>query len=156
LAWTAIVARDDGDPAFADLGGLLLAALLGLTYINFMAVLVIWYGDVPERVQWFVARTHGPWPLFAWLALAFGSMAPILALFLGRWRKNPRALRLIAGIALCGIAFFDCYLVAPAFDVAALGAAFLALITIGALFIAFLAMPWARAPLRHWSAIHGR
>ena len=156
LAWTAIVARDDGDPAFADLGGLLLATLLGIVYMNFMAVLVIWYGDVPERVAWFVVRTHGPWPLLAWLALICGSAVPILALFLGRWRRSPRALRSIAGIALCGIALYDCYLVAPAFGGPALGAALLALVTIGALFLAFMAMPWARAPLRQWSAIHGR
>ena len=156
LAWTAIVARDDGDPAFADLGGLLLAALLGLTYINFMAVLVIWYGDVPERVAWFVVRMRGPWLMLAWLAFIIGSAVPILALFLGRWRRSPHALRLIAGIALCGIALYDCYLVAPAFGGPALGAALLALSTIGALFIAFLARPWARAPLRRWGAIHGR
>jgi hypothetical protein len=46
--------------------------------------------------------------------------------------------------------------VAPAFGGPALGAALLALVTNGALFLAFLAMPWARAPLRQWSAIHGR
>lgn len=156
LAWAAIVARDDGDPAFADLGGLLLAALLGLTYTNFMALLVIWYGDEPERVFWFVQRTHGPWPLFAWLAVIFGAVAPVFSLFLGHWRSNPRALRFIGIIALAGLAFYDAYLVAPAFDVLALGAAFVALIAIGALFVAFLPMAWAQAPLRRWRLVHGR
>jgi hypothetical protein len=156
LAWTAITARDDGDPAFADIGGLLLAALLGLTYINYMAVLVIWYGDVPERVLWFVERTQGPWPLIAWLAFVFGAVAPVFSLLLGRWRKNPRALRAIGTVALIGIALYEAYLVAPAFNVLALGAAAVALIAVGALFVAFLGMPWARAPLRRWRLIHGR
>ena len=156
LAFTAIVARDDCDPAFADLGGLMLAALLGLVYVNFMALLIVWYGDVPERVEWFVDRTHGPWPALALLAFLLGSVVPIFALFLGRWRASPRALRVIGVIALAGIALFDAYLVAPAFGPLALGAAVLAAIAIGALLVAFLAMPWAQAPLRHWRMRHGR
>jgi hypothetical protein len=150
------VARDDGDPAFADIGGLLLATLLGLAYINFMALLIIWYGDLPERVFWFTERAHGPWLPIAWLAFLFGSVVPIFALFLGRWRRDPRALRLIGVIALAGIALFEAYLIAPAFGSGSLGAAAVALIAIGALFVAFLAMPWARAPLRRWRTLHGR
>jgi len=156
LAVTAIMARDDGDAAFADLGGLLLAALLGLTYVNFMALLILWYGDVPERVSWFVDRTHGTWLAIAVLAFLFGSIIPIFSLFIGRWRKSPRALRIIGVIALAGIALFDAYLVVPAFGPLALGATALATIAIGALLIAFLAMPWAQAPLRHWRMRHGR
>jgi len=156
LAVTAIMARDDGDAAFADLGGLLLAALLGLTYVNFMALLIVWYGDVPERVSCFVDRTQGTWLALAVLAFLFGSIIPIFSLFLERWRKNPRALRVIGVIALVGLALFDAYLVAPAYGPLALGAAALALIAIGALLTAFLAMPWARAPLRQWRMRHGR
>jgi len=156
LAVTAIMARDDGDAVFADLGGLLLAALLGLVYVNFMALLIVWYGDVPDRVQWFVTRTQGPWLALAVLAFLFGSILPIFSLFLGRLRRSPRALRIIGLIALIGIALFDVYLVAPAFGLLALGAAALALIAIGALLVAFLAMPWTQAPLRQWRMRHGR
>jgi len=156
LAFTAIVARDDGDAAFADLGGLLLAALLGLVYVNFMALLIVWYGDVPERVQWFITRTQGPWLALAVLAFVFGSILPIFSLFFGRWRRSPRALRIIGVIALVGLALFDAYLVAPAYGPIALAAAVLALIAIGALLVAFLAMPWAQAPVRHWRMRHGR
>ncbi|MGN6570238.1 MAG: hypothetical protein ACTHLO_02360 [Pseudolabrys sp.] len=156
LAWTAIVARDNGDPAFGDLGGLLLAALLGLTYVNFMALLIVWYGDVPERVNWFVERTHALWIAFAVLAFLLVSVVPIFALFLGRWRRSPRALRPIAVVVLAGLALFDIYLVVPAFDPLALGAAAVAIVAIGALLVAFLAMPWARAPLRQWRMRHGR
>jgi hypothetical protein len=156
LAWTAIVARDDGDPAFADLGGLLLAALLGLTYVNFMALLIVWYGDVPERVQWFVTRTQAPWTLVSVLAFLLGSIVPVFSLFLGRWRRSPRALRVISFVALIGLLLFDAVLVAPAFDPLALGAAAVAVIAIGALLVAFLAMPWAQAPLRHGRMRHGR
>jgi hypothetical protein len=156
LAFTAVVARDDGDPAFADLGGLLLAALLGLVYINFMALLIVWYGDLPGRVFWFVARTQGPWLLIAWLAFIFGAVAPVFALLLGRLRRDPAALRAIGAITLLGLALFYIYLVGPAFGALSIAAAALALIAIGALFVAFLAMPWALAPLRRWRMRHGR
>jgi hypothetical protein len=156
LAWTAIVARDDGDPAFADLGGLMLAALLGLTYVNFMALLIVWYGDLPERVHWFVTRTQTPWTALAVAAFLLGSVVPVLSLFLGRWRRSPRALRVIGAVALVGIALFDAVLVAPAFGPLAIAAAAIAAIAIGALLVAFLAMPWAHGPLRHWRMRHGR
>jgi len=156
LAFTAIAARDDGDPAFGDLGGLMLAALLGLTYVNFMALLIVWYGDLPERVQWFVDRTQAPWTVLAVLAFMLGAIIPILALFLSRWRRSPQALRAIGLIALTGIALFDACLVGPAFDPLALGAAAVAAIAIGALLVAFMATPWAQSPLRHWRARHGR
>jgi len=156
LAWAAITARDDGDPAFGDIGGLLLATLLGLVYINFMAVLITWYGDVPERTFWFVQRTHGPWPLIAWLAFLFGAVVPIFALLLGRLRRDPAALRGIGAVTLLGLALYDIYLVGPAFGAAAIGAAAVALIAIGALLAAFVAMPWAQAPLRQWRMRHGR
>ena len=121
-----------------------------------MALLVTWYGDLPDRVFWFVERTHWPWSLIAGLAFVFGSVVPIFALFLGRWRGSPRALRTIAAITLVGILLFDMYLVAPAFNALAIGAGSLAAIAIGALFVAFLAMPWAQAPLRRRRLVHGR
>ena len=62
LALTALARADAcGDPAVGDLGGLLLATILGITYIDFMAVLVIWYGDLPHEEIWFVARDRWPW-----------------------------------------------------------------------------------------------
>ena len=157
LCWTILVtpARYD-DPGFADLGGLLLATLLGITYINFMAVLVIWYGNLPERVAWFVARDHWPWSLIAVLAFLLGAVVPILALLLGRLRSDPRALRPIAAVTLCGLALYDAYLIVPVFGVLALAAALVALIAIGGLLIAFAATPWSRAPMRQWSSVHGR
>ena len=43
----------------------MLAVTLGLTYIDFMAVLVIWYGNLPDKVDWFVAP-HRDHPGIGW------------------------------------------------------------------------------------------
>ena len=57
LAFAALIApMPADDPAIGDVGGLLLATVLGITYIDFMAVLVIWYGDLPHEEIWFVER----------------------------------------------------------------------------------------------------
>jgi hypothetical protein len=121
LAWAALIAPVPADdPTLADLGGLLLASLLGLTYMNFMAVLVIWYGDLPAEETWFVERGQFPWWLFAWMAFVFAALLPILALMLSKIRRGRRPLRVIGGCALAGMAAFDIYLIAPPVGVTAI------------------------------------
>ena len=131
LAWAALtVPIPPGDPALADLGGLLLATLLGLTYMNFMAVLVIWYGDLPAEEIWFVERGQFPWLLFAWVTFVFASILPIFALMLSKIRSGRRALRAVGGCVLAGIAAFDIYLIAPPAGVTAILPAILSILGI--------------------------
>ena len=58
--WSRPAAADD--PAIGDLGALVARYVLGITYMDFMAVLVIWYGDIPREEIWFVERERFPWP----------------------------------------------------------------------------------------------
>jgi hypothetical protein len=149
LAWAALrapLAADD--PVTGDIGGLLLAFVLGITYVNFMAFLVMWYGDLPSRLFWFVER--GPWSPLAAAAFFFGSAAPILALLLARIRNGVPQLRAVAISVLAGLAFYYAYLIVPPFGVRALGAAALAMIAIG-LFVAAV----AGRPM-HDTAVPGR
>jgi hypothetical protein len=142
LAFAALAAPPRERQALRDLAGLMLAVALGLTYIDFMAVLVIWYGDVPDKIEWLVARTHTPWPFFAIFAFAFASVIPILALLLARVRASRRAVRLVGASVLAGIAFYDAYLLAPAYDAWALATAALALVAMCGLLIAAAALGW--------------
>src|SRR5262249_40456832 len=95
LAWVAIVSPAMNTRVAADLGGLLLAMALAITYVDFMAVLVIWYGDLPDHVFWFVEREKLPWSALALIAFVLGSVVPILSLLLARVRNSPRALRIV-------------------------------------------------------------
>jgi hypothetical protein len=136
LAWAALAAPlPPGDPALSDLGGLLLATLLGLTYINFMAVLVIWYGDLPAESVWFVERVRFPWQLFAWAAFALASVLPIFALMIAKVRGGRGPMRAVGGGALSGMAAFDIYLIAPPAGTAAILPAVLSILAIGLLLI---------------------
>ena len=59
------------DPA-GDMSGLLLATVIGLTYLEFMAYLVTWYGDRPPLDAWYIVRARWPWQVLCWIALAGG------------------------------------------------------------------------------------
>ncbi len=116
--------------AVRDLGGLLLAVTLGLTYIDFMAVLVIWYGDLPHKVDFFVKRADGVWRWIAIATFLLGSLIPVSALLLERVRASLNALRWIAASILCGLALYVAWLLAPVYGPEALATAPLAAIAI--------------------------
>jgi hypothetical protein len=133
LAFAALRATDDIDEqAVRDLGGLLLATTLGLTYINFMAVLVLWYGDLPHKIDFILQRIVTPWRWLAIAAFVFASVLPILALLLARVRASRGALRLVALSIFAGLACYVAWLLAPAYGAWALLTAALATLTLGA------------------------
>ena len=140
LAWAALLMpAADSDPAVGDIGALLLATVLGITYIDFMAVLVIWYGDLPREEIWFVLRDRWPWPILAVAAFVLVSLIPVLCLMLSRVRNRQRPLRAVAACVLVGLALYDCYLIAPSSGPGTLATAALALIGIGLFLIGLIA-----------------
>jgi hypothetical protein len=142
LAWAALRSPRAADRLVTgDIGGLLLAFVLAITYVDFMAFLVMWYGDQPIRMSWFVERGRFPWPLFAAGAFIFGAAAPILALLLARVRNRVHELRAVAISVLAGLWFYHAYLIAPPFGARALAAAALATIVIGLIFTAVAGRP---------------
>jgi hypothetical protein len=130
-AWAALLAPSCGDdPAIGDVGGLLLATILGITYIDFMAVLVIWYGDLPYEEIWFVQRDFMPWTALAIASFVLVSLGPILALLLARVRNAQIPLRVVGGCVLAGLACYDTYLIAPPAGPLALVASFIAVVAL--------------------------
>jgi hypothetical protein len=143
LAWAALLAPLESEAVTSDLGALLLAMVLSITYIDFMALLVIWYGDLPDKVFWFTQRTHFPWSVLAYIAFICGSALPIILLLFARIRASRSALRIVGAIVLFGLAVYDIYLVVPPFGLMALLAAALAVLAIGCLLLAlsFVTIP---------------
>lgn len=147
LAWAAVwMPVSEDDPAVGDVGALLLATVLGITYIDFMAVLVIWYGDIPREEAWFVARDSLPWRALAVAAFVLGALIPTLALIQERFRNRLRPLRGVGVVTLIGIIAYDAYLIVPPAGVAALVPAVLAILGIGLIIIG-VASWLARRPL---------
>ena len=141
LSWAAVCMPVSGDdPAIGDVGALLLATVLGLTYIDFMAVLVIWYSDLPREEIWFVTRGAPPWMELAIISFILVSLVPIVTLIQSRVRNCRRPLRTIGVITLAGLVVYDAYLIAAPFGAATLGAGLLAVVGIG--FLLLSAMPF--------------
>ena len=75
LAFTIIVlaAIDKDHPAgtlltprhFHDLGKLMLAFVMLWAYLSFSQFLIIWSGNLPEEIPWYIARIRGSWGFIA-------------------------------------------------------------------------------------------
>ncbi len=155
MAWAALLAPEpEGDPVVGDVGGLLLAFVLGITYLDFMALLVIWYGDLPHKTFWFVLRDRWPWSALAGAWFVLGSVAPILALLLSRIRHSRFALRVVSTSILAGSLLYTAYLIAPPFGAAALIPTALAIVVIGVLQTLLVTRGWF-ARLRAEASAHG-
>ncbi|MDM7916642.1 MAG: hypothetical protein QUU85_15470, partial [Candidatus Eisenbacteria bacterium] len=79
-----------------DLGNMLLAFVMLRAYMAFSQGLLIWYGNLPEEVSWYLRRTrHGYGVLLAAIALLQFAV-PFVALL---WRAVKRHRRRLAAVA---------------------------------------------------------
>lgn len=103
-----------------DLGNLLLAFVMLWAYIAFSQFLIIWSGNLPEEIPWYLHRTQGGWQWIGLLVLVFHFALPFLLLLSRRTKRRMRMLSRVAG-GLIGMAFLGLYwLVMPAFHPAKL------------------------------------
>ena len=102
-----------------DMAGLTVAAALGLGYLTYVDYLILWFGNLPARVGFYVVRAAWPAAGLAWFALLAGLVAP-LALLAWRGASGQRA----AGVAvLLGLLAFNGWWVGGGMIALALGSA---------------------------------
>ena len=75
-----------------DLGNLMLAFTMLWAYMSFCQYLIIWSGNLPEEIPWYLRRTRGGWQ---WVALALILFHFFLPFFVLLFRENKRQSRLI-------------------------------------------------------------
>ena len=99
-----------------DLGNLLLAFVMLWTYMSFSQFLLIWSGNLPEEIVWYVKRSEGGWQFLA-VVLAVGYFAlPFLLLLSRDIKRHPARLRVVAiALGVMSLVHFF-WLVAPAFS----------------------------------------
>jgi hypothetical protein len=85
---------------FQDLGKLLLALVMLWAYFAFSQFLIIWSGNVPEEIHWYLPRVKGTWGAIALLVVIFHFGFPFLLLLSRRVKRDPRMLVLVASIIL--------------------------------------------------------
>ena len=101
---------------FHDLGKLLLAFVMLWAYFNFSQFLIIWAGNLPEEIPWYLHRLHSGWR-YVGLALVLLHFALPFVLLLSRdLKRNARKLVLVAVIVII-MRFVDLlWMIAPEFN----------------------------------------
>ena len=110
LAFTIVVlAAIDRDPPagtlltrrhFHDFGKLLLAFTMLWAYLSFSQFLIIWSGNLPEEIPWYIARIRGAWGAVA-IALVVGHFfIPFVLLLSAGLKKRSGTLQKVAAFIL--------------------------------------------------------
>jgi len=100
---------------FHDLGNMLLTFVIFWTYVSFAQLLVIWSGNLPKEISWYLHRSDGGWQWLAVFLALFEFLVPLALLLFRNAKRNRAALGVIAAlILLAGLANVY-WMVMPAF-----------------------------------------
>lgn len=103
LAW--LTGERDVDRLFdaqrrRDLGTLLLAAVTFWMYVTFSQFLIIWSGNLPEEITWYLARSSPAWKELAAALIALHFVVPFALLLSPRVKRSAGWLGGIAALLL--------------------------------------------------------
>ena len=100
---------------FQDLGKLLLALVMLWAYFAFSQFLIIWSGNLPEEIVWYMHRIHAGWGALIILIGILHFAAPFLFLLSRDLKRSPRKLVLVALLIILMRAVDLLWMLAPAF-----------------------------------------
>ncbi|HEY3202337.1 MAG TPA: hypothetical protein VGL03_01635 [Thermoanaerobaculia bacterium] len=133
-----------------DLGKMMFAFTMFWAYVSFSQYLIVWSGNLPEEISWYLARFRGGWGWVGLAVLLFNFVLPFLLLLSRRANRNPRLLSL-AAVLLVVMRFVDvAWLVLPAFSKGAFQVHWMDLaapIGLGGLWLSFFARNLLDRPL---------
>jgi hypothetical protein len=133
-----------------DLGKFLLASVMVWAYFAFSQWLIVWAGNLPEEIPWYLERLRGGWQYVA-LILIFGHFALPFALLLSRdLKRNFKLLRSIAIFVLCMRVVDVYWLVTPDATKSGLAVNWVdlaALVGLGGIWLAFFFRQLEKRPL---------
>ncbi|HET9525006.1 MAG TPA: hypothetical protein VFO99_02485 [Pyrinomonadaceae bacterium] len=101
---------------FHDLGKLLLALVMLWAYFAFSQYLIIWSGNLPEEIVWYLRRIPGLWGA---TVIAIGLLhfaAPFLFLLSRSLKRNPNTLMMVAILIIVMRMVDLVWMIAPAFE----------------------------------------
>jgi hypothetical protein len=82
---------------FQDLGNMMLAFVMLWAYMAFSQYLIIWSGNLPDEIPWYVSRMAGGWMWVAMFLIAFHFTVPFLLLLS---RTTKRRAEILRGVAM--------------------------------------------------------
>jgi len=81
-----------------DLGNLLLAMTMLFAYLSFGQFLIIWSGNLPEEINWYLNRFSGGWGVVIVALVLFHFAVPFFALLMKAVKKYPHRLVWVAAL----------------------------------------------------------
>ncbi|HEV2693573.1 MAG TPA: hypothetical protein VG347_11820 [Verrucomicrobiae bacterium] len=100
---------------FHDLGNFLLTFVMFWTYVSFSQFLIIYSGNQPHEISWYMHRLAGSWRWVAVFLLLFHFFAPFFVLLFRSAKQNTHVLAIIAGLLLTVHALAVYWMIAPTF-----------------------------------------
>ena len=100
---------------FHDLGSLLLAFVMFWTYVAFSQFLVIYSGNQPHEIGWYLHRVGGTWPWLIGLIAVCHFFAPFFLLLFRAIKTNTRALVAIAATIFAAHVLEMFWIIMPTF-----------------------------------------
>lgn len=103
---------------FHDLGKLQLATVMVWAYFSFSQLLIIWAGNLPEEIPWYLERFRGQWRYIGLALIFLHFILPFLLLLSRDLKHDARRLRMVAWLLLI-MRFVDLiWMMAPEFAAA--------------------------------------
>ena len=84
----------------ASYAGVLLSVLLLWAYLHAMQYIIIWTGNIPEEVVWYLERLDGGWGVALWALFIGQFILPFFFLLSSDIRASTTALLVLAGATL--------------------------------------------------------
>ncbi|HKX27824.1 MAG TPA: hypothetical protein VJ302_09045 [Blastocatellia bacterium] len=101
---------------FHTLGKLLLALVMLWAYLSFSQLLIVWSGNLPEEIPWYLERFKGVWKYVGVGVLLLHFALPFTLLLSSDLKRNARRLVFVAGLMIV-MRFVDLlWLIVPEFE----------------------------------------
>ena len=110
----AVIANAD---TLHDLGKLMLAFIMVWAYFSYSQFLIIWSGNLPEEIPWYLRRYHGVWKLIGLFLVVFHFAVPFLILLSRNVKRRAKTVGMVA-LWILAVRVVDLFwLVRPEFPV---------------------------------------
>ncbi|HUR34944.1 MAG TPA: hypothetical protein VM032_14175 [Vicinamibacterales bacterium] len=97
----------------SDLAGLMFAAVVLWAYMSFSQYLIIWSGNLPEEIVWYLHRMNHGWTALAIVLVVFHFGAPFFLLLMRGIKRNPALVSRVAMLIIVARVIDLFWLIAP-------------------------------------------
>lgn len=111
-----LTVREAGEPVRQDLANIWLTLLLGWAFMSFAQMIIIWQGNIPHEIEWYVHRHRDLWRLLAWIGFLLFLALPFGVLLSSAAKRRAGWLIAAATLCLCGHLAYVYWLIMPSYE----------------------------------------